>query len=97
MLVEVKVCDVCKRVGVPAVRYAVSSEDGRSAETDRCEEHAEPFEAILNRGTPAPAKEASPKKKAPARKAVGRPRSRTRVMTVEEIDREKADKAAGQS
>ncbi|QXE37113.1 hypothetical protein KQY30_25735 [Streptomyces sp. GMY02] len=87
MLVEVKVrvCDTCKRVGVPTKKYTITDDDGRAGETDRCIDHAEAFEGVLTESrpedtpaSPAPAAKATVKrapakktaaKKAPAKKA----------------------------
>ncbi|MGW6745429.1 hypothetical protein ACWGDX_32605 [Streptomyces sp. NPDC055025] len=72
MLVEVKVrvCDTCKRVGVPTKQYSISADDGRAGETDRCADHAEAFEGVLidlpPQDTPAPP---APTAKAPAKRA----------------------------
>ncbi|MFJ9158675.1 hypothetical protein ACIRPS_17950 [Streptomyces griseoviridis] len=68
MLVEVNVCDTCKRVGVPTKKYTITDDEGREADTDRCTEHAQPFEAVLATPEPAPAQPA-PAAKAPAKRA----------------------------
>ncbi|MYT31762.1 MULTISPECIES: hypothetical protein [unclassified Streptomyces] len=46
VLVNVRVCDVCKRVGVETRRYTVT-EGGRAAETDRCADHGKVLEQVL--------------------------------------------------
>ncbi|MEU3709019.1 hypothetical protein [Streptomyces catenulae] len=51
MLVSVRVCDVCKRVGVEARRYTVTEEE-RTACTDRCADHAGVLEGILEAEKP---------------------------------------------
>ncbi|PCG86348.1 hypothetical protein CIB93_08915 [Streptomyces sp. WZ.A104] len=83
VLVEATVCDTCRRLGEPVVRYTITTSDGRKGSTDRCAEHGEPFEALLRE--PAPQSSAEKPKKA------GRPRRRTQVTTVEEINRAKAE------
>ncbi|WP_460082466.1 hypothetical protein [Streptomyces variabilis] len=110
MLVEVKVCDRCRRIGVPTRSYTLA-EGGRSATTDRCADHDEAFEEVLAQGETPPVEEPSPAekpaarkraasketakaaaKKTTAKKAASRPRSRTPVMTVEEIEAMKQGK-----
>ncbi|MFC9736660.1 hypothetical protein ACFVKC_01925 [Streptomyces noursei] len=46
VLVNVRVCDVCKRVGVETHHYTVT-EGGRAAETDRCADHGKVLEQVL--------------------------------------------------
>ncbi len=86
MLVEARVCDTCRRLGEPVVRYTITADDGRERSFDRCAEHGKPFEELLGEPAPEPPVDqpaAEPKK-------TGRPRRRTRVMTVDEINKEKA-------
>jgi hypothetical protein len=52
--VSITVCDVCQDRLRPAKTYGVVSE-GRTAETDRCEEHAAPFEALFGAKETRPA------------------------------------------
>ncbi|WKU46731.1 hypothetical protein Q3V23_23195 [Streptomyces sp. VNUA116] len=47
--VQVTVCDVCKRVGVETRVYTITQGE-RSAETDRCQDHSQPFEEVLEPG-----------------------------------------------
>ncbi|SIN35618.1 hypothetical protein [Micromonospora cremea] len=47
------VCDVCQDRRREAKTYGVVSE-GRTAETDRCAEHAAPFEALFAAKEPRP-------------------------------------------
>ncbi|MEU1309149.1 hypothetical protein ABZ419_09665 [Streptomyces cinnamoneus] len=82
---QVTVCDVCKRVGVETRLYKIT-EGERSVETDRCQEHSQPFEEALDPAShqvketaddlPAPAKKSPAKgsatRKAPAKKAAKR-------------------------
>ncbi|WP_411120614.1 hypothetical protein [Streptomyces sp. x-19] len=77
MLVEVKVrvCDTCKRVGVPVKTYTVTDDEGRQGETDRCADDAEAFEGVLvveaaPEASPAPAAPAA--KKSPAKKTAAK-------------------------
>ena len=44
--VTITVCDVCQDPGQPVRSYRVVS-DGRSIETDRCQEHGAPFEMLF--------------------------------------------------
>ncbi|MFG3421256.1 hypothetical protein [Micromonospora sp. NPDC047730] len=53
MKVTITVCDVCQDRQREAKTYEVVSE-GRTAETDRCAEHAAPFEALLAVTEPRP-------------------------------------------
>ncbi|MEU5907758.1 hypothetical protein [Micromonospora sp. NPDC047527] len=55
MKVSLTVCDVCQDRRREAKTYGVVSE-GRTAETDRCEEHAAPFEALFAVKEPRPAR-----------------------------------------
>lgn len=96
MLVEARVCDVCRRLGEPVTRYTITADDGRRRETDRCAEHAEAFEAVLGEMMPkspetaeGPPERAATAKKT-AKKPGGRPRRRTQVTTVDEINKAKA-------
>ncbi|MGW1836979.1 hypothetical protein [Streptomyces sp. NPDC002067] len=51
VLVSVRVCDKCKRVGVETRRYTVTEEE-RTAHTDRCADHAGDLEGILEAENP---------------------------------------------
>lgn len=75
-----RACDIDKKI--PAKRYTITADDGRTISKDLCEEHAEPFEEWLEEAElvdeepePAPVLETAPEpkpapaKKAPARKA----------------------------
>lgn len=73
------VCGVCRRPGLPVVRYTITAEDGREGEVDRCADHAEPFETALTQAD---------------RRSTSRARRRTTVTTVEEINRTKASESA---
>ncbi|MEU2854126.1 hypothetical protein [Streptomyces syringium] len=81
--VQVTVCDICKRVGVETRLYKITQGE-RSGETDRCQDHSQPFEAVLDPAShqfkgatgnlPEPTVEpagapSAPAKKAPAKKA----------------------------
>ncbi|MGI5530141.1 hypothetical protein ACQEVX_22960 [Streptomyces syringium] len=81
--VQVTVCDICKRVGIETRLYKIMQGE-RVGETDRCQDHSQPFEAVLDPAAPQvkrltddlpdstvePAGAPSaPAKKAPAKKA----------------------------
>ncbi|MFF3017126.1 hypothetical protein [Streptomyces sp. NPDC057939] len=96
MLIEVEVCDVCQRVGVPVSRYTITeAESGRSGTTVRCGHDAESFEDVLRQpdesATTAAAEVPGPASEAAARPPRGR-RAR-KVTTVDEIEAAKAAKA----
>lgn len=81
MKVTLTVCNVCQDKDRSTRQYEVRSEDGRKSKPDLCKEHAEPLEVFLNSGAPTRI----------AKKAAASPRrARKRVMTLEEIEAEKA-------
>jgi hypothetical protein len=68
MKLEIVVCDVDREVGLPTRRYTVACGDGRTVTADLCEEHAAPFEALLEK--PGPEQADGPgSRRAPAKKA----------------------------
>ena len=74
---------VCQQVGKPTKQYEIRVE-GRKATPDLCADDAAPLEALLSGGeAPAPRK-ATVKKSTP-------PRRRTKVVSIEEIERLKAE------
>ncbi|MFF4244294.1 hypothetical protein ACFYY2_07440 [Streptomyces sp. NPDC001822] len=109
--ITVRVCDICKDKDKPATRYTLTGESGEAATRDLCAEDAAPVEKVFGPLKPAEkkaaprylnAEEETPKapRKAPAKKAAKKattPRrtSRTKVMTMEEIEAQKRAKAAG--
>ncbi|MFI5763906.1 hypothetical protein ACIA8F_23575 [Streptomyces sp. NPDC051563] len=99
MLIEVEVCDVCRRLGVPVTSYTITeTESGRSVVTVRCGEHAAPFEEVLGQPVEAVAAAETPKPRQAKKAATGRQprgqRAERQVMTREQID---AAKAAGKA
>lgn len=95
MLVEATVCDKCRRLGVPTVRYTITNEDGRQGHTDRCAEDASEFEAVLSVEPAAETETAAAPAAAPTPKAADRSprrstRRRTPVTTIDEINKAKA-------
>lgn len=101
MKLQVTACDIDQKF--PAKTYTITASDGRSISKDLCEEHAEPFEEWLEEAElgeekaetapepePQPAKRA-PAKKAPAAKKTTTPRRRPKIVTLDEIERRKAE------
>lgn len=77
MKVSITVCDVCQDRRREAKTYGVVS-DGRTAETDRCAEHAAPFEALFTAAEPRPTRrryQATTMEEIEARKAAARSRA----------------------
>ncbi|WP_327292431.1 hypothetical protein [Streptomyces sp. NBC_01198] len=52
--VEVTVCDIDPDPEVPAKRYSITADDGRTVTRELCPNHAEPFEALLREEDPGP-------------------------------------------
>lgn len=98
MLIEVEVCDVCRRPGVPVVSYTITEPgSGRSGATVRCSDDAAPFEDVLGPRieSAAPAEVSKPRPAAKTAATSEPQRRRTRkVTTVAEIE---AAKAAGKA
>lgn len=94
MLVEVKVrvCDSCKRVGVPVKSYTIADDDGRKGDTDRCADHGEPFEAVLAEPQPVSG-QAAPPAKAPAKRAPAKKTAAKRVTATKTTKKTPAKKA----
>ncbi|MGW1258445.1 hypothetical protein ACWD5Q_25510 [Streptomyces sp. NPDC002513] len=65
VLLSVRVCDVCKRVGIETRHYTVT-EGGRTVETDRCGDHADTLEEILEAESPQVEEGSSATPSAPA-------------------------------
>lgn len=93
-----RACDIDKKI--PAKRYTITADDGRTISKDLCEEHAEPFEEWLEEAelgeeeaelapepAPAPAKKAPAKKASAAKKTTAR--RRPKVVSLEEIEAKK--------
>lgn len=83
--VRVVVCDVCEDIGKATKGYRITSE-GKAASVDLCVEHAEPLEVLLTGQGKAD------KRSAPRQHRTRR--SSTPLKTLEEIEREKAERAA---
>lgn len=93
--VQVRVCDVCNSVTLPASSYTITSGE-RAAHLDLCAEHAEPLEELMASIAPVAAKSAparATRKKAapPVKKATRRGattnRPSVKVVTLEEIEK----------
>lgn len=50
MKINLTVCDICQDPRRSATTYRISSSEGRSVSTDRCEEHGKAFEEALELG-----------------------------------------------
>lgn len=48
MELRLTVCDICEDPTRSTTTYTISTADGRTASTDRCDEHGELLEQILN-------------------------------------------------
>lgn len=98
MLIEVEVCDVCRRVGVPVASYTITEPgSGRSGVTVRCSDDAAPFEEVLGQPGQSTGPVDEPQSRpAPRPAACAEPKGRRarKVMTLEEIE---AAKAAGKA
>ncbi|MGA5019240.1 hypothetical protein ACPCAA_17710 [Streptomyces griseoincarnatus] len=100
--ITVRRCDNCKSPDKEATRYTLTVDEGEPVTRDLCDEDAAPLlEAFGGAVAPAsapvkrtPAPRKAPAEKAPAKKAASRRRGRTPVKTLEEIEAEKAAKAA---
>jgi hypothetical protein len=78
MEIKQRICDVCRDPNRATKRYTVIC-DGRKAETDRCDEHNNVLEAILEERPLAPGQRAvrPPRRGGPAR---------PKIMTLDEIE-----------
>ncbi|NJC71250.1 hypothetical protein HC031_16240 [Planosporangium thailandense] len=79
MRLSLTVCDVCENKDREAKTYTVQS-GGRTATTDRCEEHGAALEEVLESAAPG----------APSPSRRPRRAQRTRTTTIEEIEAMKA-------
>lgn len=69
--VTVRVCDRCKRMGYPTLRYTLA-EGGRKVTRDLCEDHAGPIEALMKDDEQPEPAEAEPARKVAAKKPVAK-------------------------
>lgn len=91
MRIEVTVCNVCKDPArQPTAGYRVERHDGRSGEVDLCAQHAEPLEALLPPWPQGAATRKAAKKVAAKKAGTGGRLRKTKMMTMEEIERAKA-------
>ncbi|MGW3336219.1 hypothetical protein ACWDCL_01895 [Streptomyces sp. NPDC001009] len=102
--ITMRVCDECKRRDRPATRYTLTAEEGEPVTRDLCDDDAAPLLAVFG-DAPKEEKEAPPQvpvrrpakkvaaKKATAKKATAKKATtgrRTRILTMAEIEAEKA-------
>ncbi|ONI83511.1 hypothetical protein ALI22I_34010 [Saccharothrix sp. ALI-22-I] len=96
MKLTLTVCDVCQDQDKPANSYEIRRlDDGATANPDLCDEHAAPLEALFATDVPKPKpqKATTSKTKATRPKTAAVRRRDIQVKTMEDIEREKAERA----